>query len=89
MTPQQFTVQSDDGQILSVNPGSIIVQDGQEVVVSNNNTDGNQQYVIQYVTPQDTTFDDTNMVEVQTIPGHTLQEIEIEPSTLDVDVNSL
>jgi hypothetical protein len=40
MTPQQFTVQSDDGQILSVNPGSIIVQDGQEVVVSNNNTDG-------------------------------------------------
>jgi hypothetical protein len=55
------------------------------VVVSNNNTDGNQQYVIQYVTPQDTTFDDTNMVEVQTIPGHTLQEIEIEPSTLDVN----
>lgn len=89
MTPQQFTVQSDDGQILSVNPGSIIVQDGQEVVVSNNNTDGNQQYVIQYVTPQETTFDDTNMVEVQTLPAHTIQEIEIEPSTLDVDVNSL
>lgn len=89
MAPQQFTVQSDDGQILSVNPGSIIVQDGQEVVVSNNNTDGNQQYVIQYVTPQETTFDDTNMVEVQTLQGHTLQEIEIEPSTLDVDVNSL
>ncbi|XP_052061305.1 zinc finger protein ZFAT-like [Mytilus californianus] len=89
IAPQQFTVQSDDGQILSVNPGSIIVQDGQEVVVSNGNTDGNQQYVIQYVTPQDGVVDDTNMVEVQTVQSHPLQEIEIEPSPLDVDVNAL
>lgn len=89
MVPQQFTVQSEDGQILSVNPGSIIVQDGHEVVVSNNNTDGNHQYVIQYITPQETTIDDSNMVEVQTLQAHNLQEIEIEPSTLDVDVNTL
>lgn len=86
---QQFTVQSDDGQILSINPGSVIVQDGQEVVVSNGNTDGSQQYHVMYVNPTDETIDSSNMVEVQTIQGHPLQEIEIEPSTLDVDVNSL
>lgn len=56
-------------------------------MVSNGNTD--QQYHVMYVNPSDGSIDDANMVEVQTIQANSLQEIEIEPSTLDVDVNSL
>ncbi|GAB1603206.1 zinc finger protein ZFAT-like isoform X1 [Argonauta hians] len=54
---QQITVQSESGQMVTVNPDTIIVQEeGQEVLVSDANQElaGNQ-FVIQYVTPQDTT----------------------------------
>ncbi|XP_029647572.1 zinc finger protein ZFAT isoform X2 [Octopus sinensis] len=53
---QQITVQSENGQMVTVNPDTIIVQEeGQEVLVSDANQElaGNQ-FVIQYVTPQET-----------------------------------
>lgn len=52
---QQITVQSESGQMVTVNPETIIVQEeGQEVLVADGSQDlsGNQ-YVIQYVTAPD------------------------------------
>ncbi len=53
-TPQQITVQSEDGQMLTLNPETIIVQqsEGGEVVVTSSNPteeQPSQQYVIQYI----------------------------------------
>ena len=53
-TPQQITVQSEDGQMLTLNPETIIVQqsEGGEVVVTSSNPaeePTSQQYVIQYI----------------------------------------
>ena len=56
---QQITVQSEDGQSMLVNPETIIVhQNGEEVVVEDPSTGGNQ-YVIQYVSPDGTTQEAT------------------------------
>lgn len=50
----QVTLHSVDGQsLVAVNPGAIIVQDGQELVLNGTNLD--EQYVIQYVTDATTT----------------------------------
>ncbi|XP_050398943.1 zinc finger protein ZFAT isoform X1 [Patella vulgata] len=56
---QHLTVLNEEGQMVAVNPDTIIVQeDGQEVLVSDGNTelDGSQ-YVIQYVSQQDAQLD--------------------------------
>ena len=48
---QQITVQSEDGQsYVAVNPDTIIVQDSDELVIAGDGQEGEQQYVIQYVT---------------------------------------
>ncbi|XP_033754762.1 zinc finger protein ZFAT-like isoform X2 [Pecten maximus] len=71
---QPFTVQGEDGQMVSVNPETIIVQqEGEEVLLTEGGTEleGNQQYVIQYVTPEEAEFDQldqASLVEVQTVP---------------------
>ncbi|XP_060077016.1 zinc finger protein ZFAT-like [Ylistrum balloti] len=71
---QPFTVQGEDGQMVSVNPETIIVQqEGEEVLLTEGGSglEGNQQYVIQYVTPEEAEFDQldqASLVEVQTVP---------------------
>ena len=48
---QQITVQSEDGRsYVAVHPDTIIVQDSEELVISGDGQEGEQQYVIQYVT---------------------------------------
>ncbi|XP_067136935.1 zinc finger protein ZFAT-like isoform X2 [Centruroides vittatus] len=56
----QVTLHSVDGQsLVAVNPGTIIVQDGQELVLNGTNLD--EQYVIQYVTDSATTSTDAEI----------------------------
>ncbi|ESO82758.1 hypothetical protein LOTGIDRAFT_211381 [Lottia gigantea] len=65
---QQVTLVNEDGQMVAVNPDTIIVQEnGEEVLVTDSNSqfDGNQ-YVIQYVSQQDTPLDTTIPQEIIT-----------------------
>ncbi|KAL8564633.1 hypothetical protein ACOMHN_032189 [Nucella lapillus] len=71
---QEIKVMSEDGQLLSVNPETIIVQqqDGQQVFVTNNDQglENAGQYIIQYVTPDDPSADPSMEgvpMEIQTI----------------------
>lgn len=82
---QQITVRSQDGQLVTMNPETIIVQqEGDELLVTEGDTqlvDGNQQFVIQYVTPQEAQINTDDLVEmtVQTDPIETGQVIVPEP----------
>ena len=60
--------QSENPQILNINPDTIIVQqEGEELVVANGDSNlDNNQYVIQYVTQQEGQVEELSMVEVQT-----------------------
>ncbi|XP_061162603.1 zinc finger protein ZFAT-like isoform X2 [Saccostrea echinata] len=65
--PQQFTIQSESGEVMTVNPETIIVQEGgEQVLVTDGNQpeNGHQQYVIQYVNQDQI---ENSMVEIQTI----------------------
>ncbi|XP_062576812.1 zinc finger protein ZFAT-like [Saccostrea cucullata] len=65
--PQQFTIQSESGEVMTVNPETIIVQEGgEQVLVTDGNQpdSGHQQYVIQYVNQEQI---ENSMVEIQTI----------------------
>ncbi|XP_076470431.1 zinc finger protein ZFAT-like isoform X2 [Babylonia areolata] len=71
---QEIKVMSEDGQLLSVNPETIIVQqqDGQQVLVTNNEQglENTGQYIIQYVAPDDPTADPSMEgvpMEIQTV----------------------
>lgn len=64
---QHFTIQSETGEVMTVNPETIIVQEGDEqvLVTDGNQSDGApQQYVIQYVNHEQI---ENSMVEIQTI----------------------
>lgn len=64
---QQFTIQSETGEVMTVNPETIIVQEGDEQVLvtdGNQPEGGHQQYVIQYVNQEQM---ENSMVEIQTI----------------------
>lgn len=64
---QQFTIQSETGEVMTVNPETIIVQEGDEQVLvtdGNQPEGGHQQYVIQYVNQEQI---ENSMVEIQTI----------------------
>ncbi|XP_069113038.1 zinc finger protein ZFAT-like [Argopecten irradians] len=84
---QPFTVQGEDGEMVSVNPETIIVQqEGEEVLLTDGETglEGNQQYVIQYVTPEEAEFDQldhASLVEVQTVP----EEVETIQTSIVMD----
>lgn len=82
---QQITVRSQDGQLVTMNPETIIVQqEGEELLVTEGDpqlVDGNQQFVIQYVTPQEAQINTDDLVEmtVQTDPMDSGQVIVPEP----------
>ncbi|PVD20845.1 hypothetical protein C0Q70_19006 [Pomacea canaliculata] len=70
---QEIKVLSEDGQMVAVNPETIIVQQHGEQVLVTNGDDGEEagQYVIQYVSPSDDPTADPSMegvpMEIQTV----------------------
>jgi hypothetical protein len=87
---QQITVQAEDGQMVTVNPETIIVQqEGEEVLLSDGTSglEGASQYVIQYVTPHDPHADAIHsLVEIQDPHAnavHSLVEIQTAMETAE------
>ena len=77
---QQFTVQSETGEVVSLDPETIIVQqEADDVMVANGDTNmvGNQQYVIRYLNAADSQMDGGETVEVV---HSTETEMELETS---------
>ncbi|XP_064610516.1 zinc finger protein ZFAT-like isoform X2 [Liolophura sinensis] len=79
---QQITVQAEDGQMLDVDPETIIVQQAEEVVMSSDGTplEVDQQYVIQYVTPEDIIAQEggpreTQVIQTQEAASHESKDI--------------
>ena len=72
---QEIKVMSEDGQLMTVNPETIIVQqhDGHQVLVTNDDQgiENAGQYIIQYIAPDDDPNADPSMegvpMEIQTV----------------------